>query len=460
VERLRSARGGALLLLSSVLAAGGLSFAPGCSARAPAGAILIVVDTLRADHLGLYGYPRPTSPGLDAWSAQAAVFEQAFSASPWTLPSFGSMLTGETPSLHAAGRRVRESNWTISNRLNEALPTLPEALAAAGFATGAIVNNPFLPPSVGLDRGFATYDYRPPSASDERRADAVVDAALAWLDRHRDDERFFLMVHLIDPHMNYDAPPPFRGKFTAELAGGFALPVAAPRKIHRRAHTMGEAERAFVRAAYDEEIAFVDRELARFFEALRARSLWQRLLVVLTSDHGEELFEHGGFEHGHSVHQELLRVPLLFWGPGVAPARHQEPVSLVDLPETLLAGLGVAGFDSAAGQSLWRSLSAGAPLPDRLLTAEGTLYGPEARAAIRWPLKLMLEPGTGRRRLFDLEQDPEERTDLTPAQPETVRRLAQELTDTLAVAHEALRSSDVPIDGETLEGLRALGYVE
>ncbi|MGH9461189.1 MAG: sulfatase [Vicinamibacteria bacterium] len=423
--------------------------------------MLIVVDALRPDHLGLYGYERPTSPHLDEWAAQSAVFERAFTTSPWTLPAFGSLLTGEIPARHGAGSRVRASNWTVSSRVDDSLPTLPERLLASGFTTGAIVNNPWLPPAVGLDRGFAEYDYQRSGESDHRRADEVVDLALAWIDRNAGTP-FFLMVHVLDPHMSYDAPPPFRGRFTSGLAGSFVLPVGEPRKMQRQAESVPELERAFVRAAYDEEIAFVSEELGRLLAGLRERDLWNRMIVVLTADHGEELFDHEGFEHGHSVYQELLHVPLVIGGPGVRPAHHAEPVSIVDIPRTILDALGVERGDSlvgSAGLSLWPVVTQGDVVPSRLLTAEGTLYGSEQRAAIQWPLKLTVDIGSGRRRLYHLERDPGEQTDLAPTETRAVRFLSQELSNTLREAREGVQSEDVPLDEATIEELRSLGYV-
>jgi arylsulfatase A-like enzyme len=423
--------------------------------------VLIVVDALRPDHLGLYGYERPTSPHLDAWAAQSAVFERAFTTSPWTLPAFGSLLTGEIPARHGAGSRVRASNWTVSSRLDDSLPTLPERLSASGFTTGALVNNPWLPPAVGLDRGFAEYHYQRSAESDHRRADEVVDLALAWIDRNA-GAPFFLMVHVLDPHMSYDAPAPFRGRFTSGLEGGFELPVGEPRKMQRQAGSIPEPERAFVRAAYDEEIAFVDEELGRLFDELRERDRWNRMIVILTADHGEELFDHEGFEHGHSVYQELLHVPLVIGGPGVRPARHAEPVSIVDISPTILDALGVEQGESlpgSAGLTLWPAVTEGEAVPSRVLTAEGTLYGSEQRAAIQWPLKLTVDMGSGRRRLFNLERDPREETDLAPTEQRAVSFLSQELANRLRAAREGVRSEDVPLDEATLEELRSLGYV-
>ncbi len=236
--------------------------------KAPDGVLLIVVDALRPDHLGAYGYQRPTSPHLDEWAEHAAVFERAFTTSPWTLPSFGSMLTGELPARHSAGSRVRESNWTVSSRLNDTLPTLPGVLSEAGFATGAIINNPWLPRGIGLERGFDTYDYQRPGEQEHRRAGEVVDRSLSWI-AESSESPFFFMMHILDPHMTYDAPAPVRGRFTSGSSSGFELPVVEPRKIRKRVHTIADSERHFITAAYDEEIAYVDQEARAFIRGAR-----------------------------------------------------------------------------------------------------------------------------------------------------------------------------------------------
>ena len=447
----------ALVLIHAV---GGCAGYPQAS-EDPRGVVLIVVDALRPDHLGVYGYQRPTSPHLDEWAEQAALFERAFTTSPWTLPSFGSVLTGEWPARHAAGSRVRESNWTVSSRLNDALPTLAETLAASGFVTGAIINNPWLPPGVGLERGFQTYDYQPPSEEHEqghRRAAEVVDLSLRFIEEQSDGP-LFLMLHILDPHMTYDAPPPVRGRFTSSMAGAFELPVDEPRKIRKRAQSITDGERQFITAAYDEEIAYVDQELGRLFAALEEKRLFDRLVVVLTSDHGEELFDHGDFEHGHSMHQELLSVPLLIWGPGVEPGRYNEPVSLVDLRDTILESVGVVPGSSAAGHSLWPAVTRGQAIPDRSILAEATLYGPERRAIIRWPLKLTLETGAGRRRLYNLEADPAEQTDLASEEGRAVEFLSKELRSSMKAARQGVETEELPLNEERLKELRSLGYV-
>ncbi len=420
--------------------------------------VLIVVDTLRADHLGVYGYDRPTSPNLDSWARKAVVFEQALAPSSWTLPTFGSILTGQIPSRHAAGSRVRMSDRKTTRSLDENLPTLPEALRTAGFGTAAIVNNPWLRPRFGLDRGFDSYDYRSTNNQKGLRGNEVVDLALAWIEEHQ-AAPFFLLVHLFDPHLTYDAPAPFQGRFTSDYQD-FALPANQPKEIRSRLDSLSAGQRSFITAAYDEEVAFVDQELGRFFETLRRRELWSSLLVVLTSDHGEEFFEHGGFEHGHSMHQEVVRVPLLFWGPGIGGRRQPMPASLVDLTPTILEAVGVEHSERYAGLSLWPTLTRGQRLSERSLVSEGTLYGAERKSIIRWPLKLTTKGKARELRLFDLADDPLEHNDLAGVRPEQVARLRRELDATTRRAREQAAGEEMTLEDTTVEELRALGYVD
>jgi len=180
----------------------------------PPSVVLIVLDTVRADHLSLYGYERDTTPRLARWAEQGTVFENAFSTAAWTLPAVGSIFTGLYPSQHGAG-------ISGPSRMHDEVPTLAEELAAAGYETGAVANVGFLAPIFGLNRGFEHYDFDPAGAErGTRRADISVDRALEWLSE-RSDKPFFFVLHLFDAHHYYDAPPPARGVFTSEYADDY-----------------------------------------------------------------------------------------------------------------------------------------------------------------------------------------------------------------------------------------------
>jgi arylsulfatase A-like enzyme len=292
--------------------------------RPPERVVLISIDTLRADHVGAYGASRAHTPTLDELAARGVRFEHAFSPAPITLPAHASLLTGLEPPQHG----VRGNG---AFRLPEEALTLAEALRAAGFATAAFVGAFVLDRQYGLAQGFDAYDDRMTSRRAagatgfaERRADAVVDAALAWLATA--PERFFLFVHLYDPHANYDPPPGFRA--------------------------------AFPRHPYAGEIAFADAQLARLLAGIRERWPDDRTLVVATSDHGESLGEHGEATHAYTLYDATQRVPLLLAGPGLPRGAVASPVvRLVDVTPTILALAGLDAPPGSPGRDLRGALS-------------------------------------------------------------------------------------------------------
>ena len=453
--RQKRGRGGAAGGLALLLSVTALSLA--CAPDRDA-VVLIVVDTLRADHLGHWGHDRDTSPRLDAWASSARVFGRTWATSPWTLPSFGSLLTGELPARHAAGVRQTEASRSVT-ALDPALPTLAEVLGDRGWATAAIVNNPWLDRRFGLARGFDLYDHAPGGNARTRRADVMVDRSLAWIDAHS-EEPFFLLVHFFDPHMSYDAPPPFRGRFTGPLPAERQLPVANWKRIRAEAPDLPEPERRFIAAAYDEEVAFVDSEIGRLLRGLERREVLERGLVVLTSDHGEELFEHDGFEHGHAMWEELLWVPLMFWGRDVRAGNEQTPVSLVDIAPTILEAVGVPRPNATEGVSLWPNLEREVPVPVRRLYAEQPLYGTLRRAALQWPYKLEYEERSRRRRFFDLESDPHETRRAGRDHPQLAAQLLRKTRKHFATLTPSESSRIVLPERDLEDHLRSLGYLE
>ena len=433
-----------------------LLLAMSCGGPPTGSVILVVVDTLRADHLGLYGYDRPTSPTLDAWAAEGRVFEHAFAPAPWTLPSFGSLYTGRWPLVQQAGRA------DVFNRSGQTgflgpiadLPILAETLRAVGFRTLAVVNNGFLSPTFGMARGFDIYDFEPGTSDGvHRSATVVVQRALELVD-DVNGQPFFLVVHLLEPHLFYDAPPPFRNSFSASIRSDFTLPIADLVGLRNGSRDIAPQDRAFVTAAYDEEIAYVDEQLGVLRDGLAARGLLETSMVVLTSDHGEELFDHGGFEHGHAMWQELLHVPLVVWAPGVEPGRETAPVSLVDVAPTVLDSLGIAPPTPFDGISLWPNLTAVEPLPQRPLFAEGVLYGAPQTAVVNWPQKMIIDHAKGERDVYDLEEDPRERDSLASESRDLVAAFCRHLQ----TGEESDRAPVTPSQ-EVTDQLRSLGYL-
>jgi len=403
-------------------AAGLASCAP--EAAPPPAVVLITCDTLRADHLGLYGHPGATSPRLDALARESRVFEAAWSMAPLTGPSLSALLTGRLP----------EELGLDDNRnvLAGAAETLAERLAGARIDTAAVVSNWVLRrrpelPDAGVQQGFAHFDDRmdevEPSRPDlrERRATRTTDAALAWLDGRDGARPFFLWVHYQDPHGPYTPPddclrPPVLGSPPEpELAVGTdqrgrgVLPAYQVVDDERRPEAY--------RARYEGEIRYFDRELGRLLDGLRARGILERALLVFTADHGEALGEHGHyFAHGHDLHRELVRVPLLLRPPGGAreAGRVAAPASHLDLFPTVL---GFFGLEPGTCRGV--DLRAADPPAERVLPQY--LRGGWGATSARY--RLLVEGG--KQSLYDLEADPDEQHDLAPGAAELVLRLAQ-----------------------------------
>ena len=424
----------------------------GCTAppSEPEGIVLIVVDTLRADHMGLYGYERATTPRLDALAATGSVFEHAFSASAWTLPGMASILTGQYPSVHGAGsgeiRGMRDGVTTLAERLSE-----------AGFATGAVVNVAYMEPAFGMTGGFDSYDIVNAMPVEMRTADESVDRALEWLDGCDSTRPFFLLLHLFDVHHQYNAPPPARGTFTGAFADryGEAMATAASREAAEQA-----SDGEFLLAAYDEEILWVDMQLERLFGELHERGLRDTTLVALTSDHGEGFGEHNRRGHGNNLHNEVMRVPLVFWGPGVPARRFEEPASTVDIVPTLLDLIGLE-VPEVSGGSL-RPLMEGGAAPQRPIYARSKHYGQDLEAIVQWPFKLIVNNRTNVIALYDLSTDPGEWHALRsgPEEDRQLTRLARRLRQQIRGIRRAEAGEAVELSPELERQLRALGYIQ
>jgi arylsulfatase A-like enzyme len=453
----------------------------GCGGGSGPNLLLVSVDTLRADHLGCYGYERPTSPQLDALARRGLRFARATSVVPTTLASHTTMLTGLLP--YQSG--VARNGFVVP----EEIPTLAEILVRRGYATAGFVSSYVLSREFGIARGFAHFDDALPERTTMvqhktvRGSRATTDAALAWIGSAR--EPFFAFVHYFDPHWPYEPPaeaPDFDPDYTGSMSGS----QAEIRLLRERLLASGGRPDRDVRhlvALYDAEIATVDAQLGRLWAALEQSGRAARTVVVVTADHGESFWEHDEFiDHGAGVYAATLHVPLLILAPGAPRAATVErPVSTLDLFPTLCALAGAEPELPVEGVSLVPLLSdPTAPLPQRRLFAEATKpppLGGGASAAsdlARWPnlpfmktlqsdgLRYVLTPPSGREELYDLGADPEELVDLS-RRPEQRERLAA-LREAMAERIESIRADARParnlVDPDTRERLRSLGYTQ
>jgi len=372
--RLRpAARGGAAGVLGAALIAAIVSQAPrhADSSIAPApplaaaqrqaeNLILISIDSLRADRLSSYGNRNQTSPTIDRLAAEGVRFENASSASSWTLPSHMSMFTGRDVLGHGV---ISESD-----RLSTAIPTLAGTLKNAGLVTGAVVSTPVLSRKFGFDHGFDHYDdYTIPAPT---AFDAVVDEpaptveklATEWLTAHA-GERFFLFLHFWDVHYDYIPPPPYDTMFDPDYQGTVTGKAFYEDKNINKKLPARDVEHLL--ALYDGEIRWVDDHIARLLGVLDRLGLSDKTAIVITSDHGDEFFEHGYKGHGRTLYNEVTRVPMVVRGPGVPAGQVVEaPVGLADIMPTALRLLGVEGPADLQGLDML-DLAAGSPLQQR-----------------------------------------------------------------------------------------------
>lgn len=421
--------------------------------------LVISIDTLRADHLSCYGYARPTSPNIDALVAGGALFERAYSSAPWTLPSYGSLFTGLLPADHRAGVvKEREEAWgrdeAPEKRTTEALrgdvPTLAELLGRRGYQTAGFVSNPFLGTPAGVARGFQSY------TSYQYNAQTGVDLALEWINS-RPGSRWFVFLHVIDPHMPYAPPKPFDTRFAKR--GVDELQNWPPDLDTMRRTPPSEEIKTACVDLYDGEIAFVDAQVERLIASLRETGVLDDTLVVLHSDHGEEFWEHGSCDHGHSQYDELLRVPFaLVWPKKIAAQRIGTRVRTLDLLPTLAE---IVGFDAPPGiegKSLVPVLE-GRETVDRDGIAEALMHSDRETKAVFVGKDKLIASGTAANQLFDLASDPDEKKDLSSGAAGLIDSMRKRLVDHHERAKaSATKSEQLRLDEAAKEKLRATGY--
>jgi len=390
---------------------------------------LITLDTTRADHIGPYGADNVETPALSELAEQGIVFEHAVATAPVTGPAHASLLTGLHPRRHG----VRNN---LTHHLPEDVPTLAEWLSVAGYRTAAFVSAVVLEGRYGFDQGFEVYDddlrsevtNRITPMLTERPAAATADRALAWLDALGDDQPYFLWVHFYDPHLPYSPPSPWAEKYRNR--------------------------------PYDGEIAYMDSQVGRLLQHPKAAA--DNVVVMAIGDHGEGLGDHGENAHGLLAYESTIRVPWILKLPGgPAGVRIAAPISQVDLVPTIVEMVtadSATGFEGLEGRSLLPLLHGDGWNAERLLFAEAEspffTYGwARLRSVRQGSLKYIDAPVP---ELYDLERDPGENSNLAEERGADVRRLAVEIEAWSASEHDF--GGTAPVDAQTAEMLRALGY--
>ena len=442
--------------------------------------LIVLIDALRADRLGSYGYQRDTSPNIDKVAKEGWRFTSAISQAPWTQPSVASLITG----LYVRQTSISGGSWEDQEREGAVLVdtlsaghwTLAEQLASIGYETAAFGKNHHLLPELGFAQGYETYDwlqpfrvgdlpkifrrFRPEFAGDlvARRID---DHFIDWVDAN-EDRRFFAYLHHINVHWPYRSPAPFSGMYTKTPSPeNFNSTKFMPNTVKRLKEVPGATlDPATLRAmsdAYDEGIRYVDDSLGKMFDALARRGLYDNTLIIIVADHGEEFLEHGLLGHGESLYDELIRVPLIVKfpcpGPYCSPRTVTSQVESVDIFPTVM---GVIGKEPPA-DLVGRNLAA--------VTADSEVAYSELNSsiALRTPdWKLIYDEKGDSTRLYNLKEDPREANDLANSEPALRKVLLARVLD-FGATHQkgaSAHSDTVEADEAMLENLKALGYVK
>jgi arylsulfatase A-like enzyme len=421
--------------------------------------LLVTVDALRTDHLSAHGYGRLTTPAMDAFARRTVQFTSAISQAPFTKASIASLMTGLYPSTHQAVSATVPFPETMTGHVTskpvstDVLPasatTIAEALHAAGYRTIGFTANPFLIADFGFAQGFDRFRFYP--GPDFARGETLVADLVDEARSSHNDKPLFAWIHLMEPHSPYTPPPLTAGMFKVtdppepiekHISIPFWLLPGSPRD-----------RRPYI-AAYDADIAAVDAAFDTLIREFRSVRQSRENVVVVTADHGEQFLDHGGWEHGSNLYDELVHVPLSILAPDTTAAVIDAQVELIDLFSTLLE-LANADVPDNPG----RSLSA-------LLRGKGAGHGalseiPGSQYSFRQDGFKLIEFNDGRCQLFDLSTDRFEQHDISSLNPTRVARMRAALNAKLSEAIEmrrSVRGESAPVDPAIAERLRALGY--
>ena len=466
--------------------------------------ILLTIDALRADHLSCYGYPVQTSPNIDRLAAESVQFKHAVSTAPWTFPAFSAIHTSMYPSELGVSAFNVPLPQIYQQRLDPLRVTLAETLHDQGYRTQAIVTNPWLFPEFGFAQGFDGYlvvdrqhahDYNvilkdtlfgrlagsaEPVHSSLRglyealmgpagqpvwdvRADRVTAEIARWLDANY-PSRFFLWIHYIDPHYPYWPPADYRPSLPGVSAERLAyLGSYNEDDVYTGRARLRPVDREAIIALYDGEIRYVDHYVGQVLSQVDALGLRENTLFVLSADHGDEFWDHGGYQHGHTVYNELMHVPLIIRGPRgfTTPQKIDAVVRHIDLAPTLTEVAGASFHGDAHGISLLPLLASSDQAP-RAAFSEGLFLTSEKKAIRSGDDKLIYDPFSGASELYNLGADPRESNDLAGRDLSTAHTLKQQLSE-WASANEAKfaalpRSLQTGSDQGLINALRSGGY--
>ncbi|RMF93968.1 MAG: hypothetical protein D6734_08880 [Candidatus Schekmanbacteria bacterium] len=438
--------------------------------------ILLTVDTLRYDVISSNGNKKFRTPSIDAIAADSVIFDNAYAPSSWTLPSFASLFTGVSPAVHLTTK--------LKSQLPSSFTTLAEYMKDDGYSTAAIGCNPILAmKSNNMSKGFVDYNFYPKRSLQnsigefilkkyfwnyfvlDASSEKITELSKDWLKKNRKKD-FFLWIHYLDPHIPYSPPVKYikEKEFLDANKRSFNNVV----KVRKEPIKISEKERRRIRYLYEAEVRYVDDCIGDLIETLKALKIYRDTLIIFTSDHGEEFWEHNGFEHGHTLYNELIHIPLMIKLPDERiTKRIKSSITLSSLFSTIL---------DLCNINYQKNLCIEAPLPlngneedkyNAEIFSSGNLYDEPKESLIRRGYKLIISEKTGIKELYDIIDDPREKFSLTTSYPQKVAELEKLIQKHLAKAsiiHKKIEFGEMPstaeIDADTKKQLKALGYME
>jgi len=420
--------------------------------------ILISIDSLRSDHLGCYGYKRNTTPNIDKLAEEGVTFENAISTTSWTLPAHISMLTALSPEVHQV---IRDGV-----RLSKKATVCAEVLKDAGYLTAGVVSAPYLYSEFGFNQGFDLYDdYTIYYASNRESHQGITSPKIhkrvtKWLEKnHRNS--FFLFIHYWDVHYDYNPPPPYDTMFDPDYKG--KITAENYERNHRINPSMRKRDLEHIISLYDGEIAFTDSYIGKLLEYLNQLSIYDKTMIILTADHGDEFFEHGRKGHRKNLFDETLKVPLMIKFPSNEwkGKRIDRQVQIIDIVPTFLSYLSFNWDANVQGKNLMPLIhrETDEPEPPRFADLHGWFKCVRTNQA-----KYLLNVDRRKRfQLYDLENDKGEQDDIAMSQPTLKKKMHKTLMDWLKVAKilaKNLGKSEFEYEEHLKKQLKSLGYIE
>ena len=428
---------------------------------------MIVIDALRPDHLGVYGYSRKTSNNIDKIGREGIVFDSAISASGWTRPSIATLITSLFPSEHGLRKRARRKNQKLFvSQLADRFLTLAEIFRTNGFQTIGVVSNPYLPMDQGFGQGYEKY------IEGEKTAKEIFQIFREWLFQKK-PQKFFAYLHFMDVHWPYSSTPHYDtmfGPLESDIDFSSLDWNLFRKELRNGSRKLEEKDLDALRALYDGQIRYFDDEFGDFIQIIgQETDSWT---IIILADHGEEFNEHGGMGHGPFLYDVNIRIPLIFRSPGssIRKGTHVlRPVSTVDVMPTILKSAGIVPPPELSGQNLF--LEPGRVPEERVhfVFSEESFEDLYSRYSIRSSkFKLIQtitmeqggkETASFQYELFDLVRDPGEQFNIFNQMPDVAVAMKQ-VMETHLSKFSTVPVQEIPIDPETEERLRALGYLE